>query len=187
MVFSYGSRREPRGAGAALAGGWCRPRILRTVLRAMLSRLAIWRTETPSTRPRRSTAATLPDGSTSFISSRAGARRDAPRERRVVDHAEGLVQVEAWASRRAGPTQDLAHGRARHAELAGDLAHGDALDQAEAQYRSDVAGGLNEPHLVHTRRKSRPTSRKSPQPTRGRGARRGGVAVSRGKSWASVC
>src|SRR5208283_5982077 len=143
MVFSYGSRREPRGADAALAGGWCRPRILRTVLRAILSWRAIWRTETPSTKPRRSTSATLPDGSTSFISSR-----------RIVDHVDvSFVQIEAWAPGRVVPTQDLAYGPARHVEVAGDPAHGEALDQAESPHLGDVAERVNGLHLAHTRRR----------------------------------
>src|SRR5882672_2400752 len=133
MAFSYGSRSEPRATAVGFKGALCRPRILRTVLRARWSWRAIWRTETPSTRPRRSTSATFPDGSMSFIWTRPGARRGAPRERCVVedhDHV-AFVQIEAWAPRpprRVVPTQDFAYSPARHVELAGDLAHRDALE-----------------------------------------------------------
>ena len=74
------------------------------------------------------------------------------------------------------PAEDLAHGLARHAEPTGDLAHGDALDQAEPQHLGDVAGRVDRLHRAHSRRRSRRTSRKSPTPTRVRRARTGGVA-----------
>src|SRR6202789_3700982 len=161
MVSSYGSRSEPRGATVGFKGALCRPRILRTVFRATWSLSAIWRTETPSTRPRRSTSATLPDGSTGFIASG-----------RVVDHVDvSCAQIEAWTPGRVVPTQDLAYGPARHVKVAGDPAHGDALDQVESPHLGDVAGGVNGFHLDHTRRTSRRTPRKAP--TRPR-ARRGG-------------